>query len=201
MSKSYVERNVSENTGTFLTAGLWKLQVGLSAVVSFCVITCLCVAFRLNLYVVRGKKPLLMAIGSIWPLLNFYAPLLEVMNVHYNTSRLQPPYGTQTCRIRFLYKKPHSLPLTLVSLKYNQLDATFSRPIYFYKLLYMFQEDPLPIIRSTKLYIQLQVLSNNIAACCYRGWDGCSIGWQYLKLYVQFCVPDGGRRNRLKHVQ
>jgi hypothetical protein len=25
--------------------------------------------------------------------------------------------------------------------------------------------------------------------------------WQYLTLYVQFCVPDDGRRNRLKHVE
>ena len=37
-----------------------------------------------------------------------------------------------------------------VSLKYNQQDATFSRSIYFYKLLYMFQAVPPPIIRSTK---------------------------------------------------
>jgi len=44
--------------------------------------------------------------------------------------------------------------------KVNQQDATFSRSIYFYKLLYMFQAVPPPIIRSTKLYIQRQVLSN-----------------------------------------
>jgi hypothetical protein len=69
-----------------------------------------------------------------------------------------------------------------ISLKYNQQDATFSRSIYFYKLLYMFQAVPPPIIRSTKLYIQPQV-------------------WQYLTLYVQFCAPDAGRRNRLKHVE
>jgi hypothetical protein len=45
--------------------------------------------------------------------------------------------------------------------KVNQQD-TFSRSIYFYKLLYMFQAVPLPIIRSTKRYsyIQRQVLSN-----------------------------------------
>ena len=47
-----------------------------------------------------------------------------------------------------------------ISLKYNQQDATFSRSIYFYKLLYMFHAVPPPIIRSTKLYIQRQVLSN-----------------------------------------
>jgi len=47
----------------------------------------------------------------------------------------------------------------MTSLKYNQQDATFSRSICFYKLLYMFQAVPPPIIRSTKLYIQLQVLS------------------------------------------
>jgi len=38
------------------------------------------------------------------------------------------------------------------SLKYNQQDATFSWSIYFYKLLYMFQAVPPPIIRSTKLH-------------------------------------------------
>ena len=67
MSKGYVERNVPDNNGTFLTVGLWKLNVKafvwLTAVLSFCVVTCLRVAFRLNLYMVRGKKPLLMAIG------------------------------------------------------------------------------------------------------------------------------------------
>jgi hypothetical protein len=44
------------------------------------------------------------------------------------------------------------------SLNYNQKDAKFSRSIYFYKLLYMFQAVPPTIIRSTKLYIQRQVL-------------------------------------------
>jgi hypothetical protein len=28
-----------------------------------------------------------------------------------------------------------------------------------------------------------------------------SIGWQYLKLYVQLYAPDDGRRNSLKHVE
>ena len=55
----------------------------------------------------------------------------------------------------------------------------------------------------------------NTAACCYRGWDGTEfhlihgssrqqaavLVWQYLTLYVQFCAPDDGRRNRLKHVE
>jgi hypothetical protein len=57
-----------------------------------------------------------------------------------------------------------------MSLKYNQQNAKFSYSIYFYKLLYMFQAVPPPIIRSTKLYIQRQVLSNQY--CCYRGRDG-----------------------------
>jgi len=51
-----------------------------------------------------------------------------------------------------------------ISLRYNQQDAMFSRSIYFYKLLYMFQAVPLPIIRSTKLYIQHWVSSNQY--CC-----------------------------------
>jgi len=36
------------------------------------------------------------------------------------------------------------------SLKYNQQDATFSRSIYFYKLLHMFQAITPPLIRRTK---------------------------------------------------
>jgi hypothetical protein len=51
-----------------------------------------------------------------------------------------------------------------ISLKYNQEDAKFSRYIYFYKLLYMFQAVSPLIIRSTKLYIQRQVLSDQ--HCC-----------------------------------
>jgi len=51
-----------------------------------------------------------------------------------------------------------------ISLKYNQQDATFSRSIYFYKLLHMFQAVPPPIIRSTKLYTHRQILSNQ--SCC-----------------------------------
>jgi len=93
-----------------------------------------------------------------------------------------------------------------ISLKYNQQDATFSRSIYFYKLLYTFQAVPLPIIRSTKLYIQHQVLSNQY--CCllllWMRWNLRSAAvmvWQYLTLYVQFCAPDDGQRNRLKHVE
>jgi hypothetical protein len=39
----------------------------------------------------------------------------------------------------------------------------------FKKMFYMFQAVPPPIIRSTKPYIQSQVLSNQY--CCYRGWD------------------------------
>jgi len=52
--------------------------------------------------------------------------------------------------------------------KVNQQDATFFRSIYFYKLLYMFQAVSSPIIRSTKLYIQRQVLSNPY--CCLLLW-------------------------------
>jgi hypothetical protein len=66
---------------------------------------------------------------------------------------------------------------TSVSLgKYNQQDATFPRSIYFYNLLYMFQAASPPIIRSTKLYIQHQVLSNQY--CClllsWMRWNSIS---------------------------
>ena len=42
--------------------------------------------------------------------------------------------------------------------------------------------------------MELRSISSTIAA-------NISIGWQYLKLYVQLCAPDDGRRNRLKHVE
>jgi hypothetical protein len=102
-----------------------------------------------------------------------------------------------------------------LSLKYNQKDAAFSRSmcIYLYKLLYMFQAVPLPIIRSTKLYIQRQVLSKQYC-CLLMSWmrwnclpshprqqQDAVLFWQYLTLYVQFCAPDDGRRNSLKHVE
>jgi hypothetical protein len=48
--------------------------------------------------------------------------------------------------------------VSIISLKCNQNNATFSRSIYFYKLFYVFQAVPQSIIRSTKLYIQRQVL-------------------------------------------
>ena len=95
-----------------------------------------------------------------------------------------------------------------ISLKYTQQDATFSRYVYFYKLPYMFQAVFPPIIRSTKLYIQRQVLSNQY---CFLllSWMRSSISytvaavlvWQCLTPYMQFCAPDDGRRNRLKLVE
>jgi len=62
-----------------------------------------------------------------------------------------------------------------VPLKYK--DATFSRSIYFYKLLYVFQAFPPPIIRSTKLYIQRQVLSNQYC-CLLLSW----MRWNYSSI-------------------
>ena len=40
--------------------------------------------------------------------------------------------------------------------------------------------------------MELSSISSTVAAV---------LVWQYLTLYVQFCAPDDGRRNRLKHVQ
>ena len=91
-----------------------------------------------------------------------------------------------------------SLYVLCLPLEYNQQDATFPRSIYFYKLHYMFQAVPPPIIRSTKLYIQRQVLSNQY--CCLLQ-QATVLVWKYLTLYVQFWAPDDGRRNRLKHVE
>jgi hypothetical protein len=105
-----------------------------------------------------------------------------VMNVCNQGKTLCSPRTTSTQRhltqmasprltLQWIFKKELFIYITFIcpcitsiSLKYNQQDAKFSRSIYFYKLLYMFQAVPLPIIRSTKLYIQHQVLSNQY--CC-----------------------------------
>jgi len=84
---------------------------------------------------------------------------------HLMTSLKSPAEGVSYklmfCCVFFTFICPF---IASISLKYNQQDATFSQSIYFYKLLYMFQAVPPPIIRSTKLYIQRQVLSNQY--CC-----------------------------------
>jgi len=46
----------------------------------------------------------------------------------------------------------------------------------FLQTLYVFQAVPPPIIRSTQLYIQLQVLPINTAVCWCRGWGGLLVG-------------------------
>jgi len=78
-----------------------------------------------------------------------------------------------------------------MSLKYNQQDATFTRSIYFYKLLYIFQAVPPPITRSTKLYIQRQVLSNQY--CClllsWMRWN--SMRWRPILLSSGLRHHDG----------
>ena len=67
--------------------------------------------------------------------------------------------------IRFVWESERTAFISVqrtwavLSLKYNQEDATSSPSIYFYKFLCMFQAVPPPIIRSTKLYIQRQVLT------------------------------------------
>ena len=57
----------------------------------------------------------------------------------------------------------------------------------FLQTLYMFQA-------ATVEEMELRSSSSTVA-------DSSSIVWQYLMLYVQLCVPDDGRRNRLKHVE
>ena len=92
---------------------------------------------------------------------------------------------------------------------YSQQDATF--------LDLFISKDGLHVSGGSSAHHQEQtveaalVLSTNTAASCYRGGDGTSIsstvaasnsiGWQYLKLYVQLCAPNDGGRNCLKHVE
>jgi len=55
---------------------------------------------------------------------------------------------------------------TVLIPSYSQQDAMFLD--LFIKTLYIVQAVPPPIIRSTKLYRQLQVLSTSTAASCYH---------------------------------
>jgi len=79
-----------------------------------------------------------------------------------------------------------------ISLKYNQQDATFSRSIYFYKLLYMFHAVPPTIIRSTKLYIHCQVLSNQY--CClllsWMRWNSMEFHLIHDSSSIGLTIPD-----------
>jgi hypothetical protein len=84
----------------------------------------------------------------------------------------------KNCNFYFTFVCPW---IASMYLKYDRKNATFSRSIYFYKLLYMFQAVPPPIFRITKLYIQRQVLSNHTAAYCYCGWDRTACFWRFLR--------------------
>ena len=53
---------------------------------------------------------------------------------------------------------------------------------------------PILLLAATVEEMEFSSISSTVAA-------SSSIGWQYLKLYVQLCAPDDGRRNRLKHVE
>ena len=84
------------------------------------------------------------------------------------------------------------LCIASISLQYNQQDATFSQSIYFHKLLYMFQAVPPPIIRSTKLYVQHQVLSNQY--CClllsWMRWNSVAFHLIHDSSSIRLTIPD-----------
>jgi hypothetical protein len=78
-----------------LMQGQWEVTVRcflwISTVVSFCVVTCLCVALRLNLCMICGKKPLLMAVCFMMDNSSFYDAVLEVTHrvCSFRTGTLQ----------------------------------------------------------------------------------------------------------------
>jgi len=99
-----------------------------------------------------------------------------------------------------------------IILNYSQQDATFLEFIYFHKCSTCFRRSlhpsseahnctyslrycqPILLPAVTVKEIALSAISSKVAA-------SSSIGWQYLKLYVQLCAPDDGWRNHLKHVE
>jgi hypothetical protein len=83
-----------------------------------------------------------------------------------------------------------------LSLKYNQQEETFSRAIYFYKLLYTFQAVLPPIIRSTKLHTASSIVEpillpaaivDEVERSFHLIHDSSSIGLTILTLYVVLC--------------
>jgi len=105
---------------------------------------------------------------------------------------LRPSSGVQTVHTASGIFKPILLPAAIV-------DEMELRSI---SSIYVFQAVSPPIIRSKKLYIQRQVLSNQYC-CLLLSW----MRWNFapshphLTLYVQYCTPDDGRRKLLKHVE
>jgi len=54
----------------------------------------------------------------------------------------------------------------------DQKDVTILAYLFIPSQLYAFWAMSSPIIRSTWLYLQLPILSTDIAASWYHGWDG-----------------------------
>ena len=84
--------------------------------------------------------------------------------------------------------------ITNIFPNYNQQDATF--------LDLFISTDALHVSGGSSAHHQEHITVHTASDivnqyCCASS----SIGWQYLKLYVQLCAPHDGRRNRLKHAE
>jgi len=71
------------------------------------------------------------------------------------------------------------LNCTVISIIVNrdQQDATILAYLFIPNHLYMSRTMSSPIIRSNWLYLQLLILSTDIAAGCCHGWDGTHRRW------------------------
>jgi len=85
--------------------------------------------------------------------------------------------------------------------EYNQQDATFHNLLYFCKTLHVSdglsvhnQELKTAHTASDRLLLPAASLARLAAGSSKRS-D------KYLTLYMLFCAPDDGRKNRLKHVE
>ena len=104
-------------------------------------------------------------------------------------------------RVKWAY-----LHLATIFANYNQQVATFLDSfIYFYRRSTCFRHSG-----SSSAHHQEHIIVRTVSGivnrycCLLLPWmrrNSNSIGWQYLKLYVQLCAPDDGRGNRMKHVE
>jgi hypothetical protein len=115
---------------------------------------------------------------------------------------LRPSSGALNCIYSFRYCQ--SILLLTATVDEMEFQGVPCHPlIYFYRrstCFRLFLRPSSGALNCTYSFrycqpILLQAATISTVAAC------SSTGWQHLKLYVQLCAPDDGRRNRLKHVK
>jgi hypothetical protein len=84
---------------------------------------------------------------------------------------------------------------------YNQQNATFLDLFIFTEALYVADGSSAHHQEHIAVHTALGIVNQYRCAISSTVAASSSIGLQYLKLYVQLCASDDGRRNRLQHIE